>query len=104
MSGTMSVKEADRRQEDQRDDTGFYHLLVAFRDRLERELLAWVELLGRIGNAARSLATDGARGDPIGEQVDRHALEEVDEANFREVRGWCPFIFRFDSRSTKTPV
>lgn len=39
----MSVKEADRRQEDQRDDTGFYHLLFAFRERLERELLAWVE-------------------------------------------------------------
>ncbi len=43
MSGTMSVEEAGRRQATQEAGTDFGGLLVSFRDRLEADLMAWVE-------------------------------------------------------------
>jgi geranylgeranyl diphosphate synthase type I len=43
MSGTMSVKEAGRNQVTQEAGTGFGDLLITFRERLEAELMAWIE-------------------------------------------------------------
>ncbi|MGB5753059.1 MAG: polyprenyl synthetase family protein [Thermoanaerobaculia bacterium] len=43
MSGTMSVEEAGHRQATQTAGTDFGELLVSFRDRLETDLMAWVE-------------------------------------------------------------
>ncbi|MGB5175672.1 MAG: polyprenyl synthetase family protein [Thermoanaerobaculia bacterium] len=43
MSGTMSVEEAGHRQATQAAGTDFGELLVSFRDRLETDLMAWVE-------------------------------------------------------------
>ncbi len=43
MSGTMSVEEAGRRQATREAGTDFGGLLVSFRDRLEADLMAWVE-------------------------------------------------------------
>ena len=43
MSGTMSIEEAGRKQATQEAGTDFGGLLVSFRDRLETDLVAWVE-------------------------------------------------------------
>ena len=43
MSGTMSVEKAGQRQATQATGTDFAELLVSFRNRLETDLMAWVE-------------------------------------------------------------